>query len=185
MKGMPTGVYKHIPRGRLDTPRRVPIRVIGPSIAYLPLTQGFFAVIDAEDIERVSEYSWHVTSTAHYSPRYARAAKWIAPGKVDNFTLHRFLLGFPEQVDHKNGDGLHNWKGNLRKVTTIQNQQNAKRSSNNTSGFKGVCWHPQGWQARISINGKRTHLGFYATPAEAGAAIKRKRKEIHGEFARH
>lgn len=94
---MPIGVYQHKRGYRTSKPRRVAVQVIGPSIAYLPLTRGLFAIIDAEDVEKCSQWSWGATSTPHDSTTYARATERILEtGKVRSFTLHRFLLGFPE-----------------------------------------------------------------------------------------
>jgi hypothetical protein len=182
---MPTGVYVHKRGYKTDKPRRIAVRVIGPSIAYLTLTRGLFAVIDAEDIERVGAWSWNATQSPHDTTTYARTSEGIGNGGTKSFTLHRFLMGFPEcQIDHRNGNGLHNWKGNIRTSDASTNQFNSAKSKRNTSGFKGVCWHPQGWQARICIRGKRKHLGFFKTPEEAGRAYELSAKNLHGEFFR-
>ena len=55
-------------------------------------------------------------------------------------------------VDHKDGVGDNNTKRNLRDVTNAQNQQNRKISQNNALGVKGVCRHPYGFKASITLN---------------------------------
>jgi len=94
------------------------------------------------------------------------------------YRLHRlaflFMEGyFPEnQVDHKNGIVDDNSWENLREVSTACNQQNCKMSKNNKSGFNGVYWHKHAgkWYARIMINQKNIHIGYYATATDAAIA---------------
>jgi hypothetical protein len=82
----------------------------------IPLTQGKFAIVDAEDYERLSKYKWHVDKgdSTYY------AARGIV-GK--NFRMHREILNAPEGlvVDHRNHNGLDNRKKNLRLCTRSQN----------------------------------------------------------------
>ena len=162
-------------------PKREIIIPIGPSIAYVPLTDGYFSVIEVEDIPKINQWSWSTNNSPHNTTKYARSThgqKQVA--------LHRLIMDFPEGlVDHKNGNGLHNWKANLRIANHSTNQWNSRCHSDSTCGQKGVCLHRQGWMARISINGKRKHLGFFSSPEEAGEAYRNAAKELHGEFFRH
>lgn len=50
----------------------------------------------------------------------------------------------------------------------------------NTSGFKGVSFRKaQGkWTARLTIDGKRAHLGYFPTAEAAAAAIEAKKAEL-------
>ncbi len=43
---------------------------------------------------------------------------------------------------------------------------------NNTSGYKGVSYHKksQKWQAAIQVDGRKKHLGVFATAEDAGRA---------------
>lgn len=41
-------------------PKKPVIRVIGPSIAYVTLTMGKFALVDSDDADDLSLYNWHV-----------------------------------------------------------------------------------------------------------------------------
>lgn len=93
---------------------------------------------------------------------------------------------WPEnQIDHINGRRDDNRLCNLRLATRSENTRNAKRRSDNTSGFKGVGFHKaQGkWRARIKIDGRRKDLGRFDTPEEAHAAYCKAAAELHGEFA--
>jgi hypothetical protein len=91
-----------------------------------------------------------------------------------------------DQVDHINGVRSDNRICNLRAATHSQNAHNARHSSLNTSGFRGVhrVYGRDRWQARITFNGKRISLGVYQTPEEAHDAYRRASKQYHGEFGR-
>jgi len=43
-----------------------------------------------------------------------------------------------DQVDHEDGNGMHNWWNNLRLATQEKNQRNRKLQENNKSGVCGV-----------------------------------------------
>jgi hypothetical protein len=94
----------------------------------------------------------------------------------------------PGRLDHKDTNGDHNWIGNLRPATQVQNCGNRTISRHNTSGYKGVShgvgrYSKDKWRARIQMNGKRLFLGNYDTPQEAHAAYVKKARELYGEFA--
>lgn len=87
-------------------------------------------------------------------------------------------------VDHINGNPSDNRITNLRLATCTENQQNRGKSKNNTTGFKGVSRHRDGWQALISVSGKNKFLGRFATREEAAAVYNKAALHHHGEFAR-
>ena len=91
------------------------------------------------------------------------------------------------QIDHINGDILDNRIENLRLATYAENQWNAKKRIDNKSGVKGVCWHKvtKRWMAQIKQNKILYYLGVYETIKEAERVVKKKRLELHGEFARN
>ena len=86
-------------------------------------------------------------------------------------------------ADHKNHDTLDNRSRNLRQSTVATNMWNRPIRADNTSGFIGVNLRKGKWNARISVNGKRKHLGDFNTPEEAAHARDEAVKELHGEFA--
>jgi hypothetical protein len=90
-------------------------------------------------------------------------------------------------VDHINCDKADNRWANLRPANPSQNQGNSRKSSENTSGFKGVYWKKQSgkWVAQIGDRGGRQYLGSFDCPAEAHAAYLRAAQELFGEYARH
>jgi hypothetical protein len=101
------------------------------------------------------------------------------------FLMHKGYL--PKTVDHINGDKLDNRIENLRAATVGQNQHNRKTNANNTSGYKGVCWNKaqKKWAARITLERKNIHLGYFANVEEAAEVVRKAREELHGSFANH
>ena len=91
------------------------------------------------------------------------------------------------QVDHADGDRANNRVENLRLASQWENTHNSRRSLNNTSGVKGVCWDKrrEKWLARLSIDRKVRHLGYYECLGEAEEVVMRTRQECHGEFCNH
>lgn len=151
----------------------------------IPLSNGLVASVSDKDYERViSAGPWHATK-----PRggrvYAQRSIRRADGRRTTQKLHMFLTGWP-QTDHHDGNGLNNTRTNLRDATRTQNNANARRRADNTSGFKGVSWDSRisRWYARIHINGERRWLGYFADARSAALAYDSAARELFGEFAR-
>lgn len=76
------------------------------------------------------------------------------------------------QIDHINGNGLDNRWENLRHVSNLENSKNQKLAKNSSTGVSGVSWHKRlkAWQARISVNCERKHLGYFDSFTQASDA---------------
>jgi len=180
-------VLKH---GTTDLPDRDwsrpvrPVRVEG-SLAYITLTKGYEAIIDASDLPLVGDSNWIATVEDHTV--YACRSERI-DGVKRTIGMHRAIMGAVGniRVDHVSGNGLDNRRCNLRFATPSQNQFNSRRPSSNTTGFKGVYLRKDTlrWQAHITAYGKRHTLGCYDTAEEAHAAYVKASKVRHGEFRR-
>jgi hypothetical protein len=98
------------------------------------------------------------------------------------FYVHGYL---PQRLDHKDKIRFHNWIDNLRLCTVQQNNFNKSKQSNNTTGFKGVCFHKAAGKfvANIQINRKKCYLGLFDTAEEASAAYITASQKHFGEFA--
>ena len=165
-------------KGRKMTKIKRPIRICG-DVAYVPLTRGYEAIIDAADVPLVEGHNWHAKPGGNTV---------YAKGKFCNCTLllHRLIMEAPFgfSVDHKDGDGLNNKRCNMRIVTHSQNMHNMRINKNNTSGLKGVDLVSGKWRARIKLNRKTMNLGLFASPEEAHAAYCTASRKLHGEFGR-
>ena len=146
----------------------------------IPLTQGRFAIVDAEDYGRLNQYKWHVCKN--------RRAEYAVRGSgPKNIKMHRLLLNAPPHllVDHRDRNGLNNRKANLRLCTNKENTRNSRPNLKGSSRFKGVSWHKKTkkYNATIQKNGKRYSLGCYADEIEAAVVYDIKAMELFGEFA--
>lgn len=146
------------------------------------------AVIDDDDFDLVSRYSWHIHEQIRPGGRtagpYARTNIRIN-GKQRPILMHKLITGHAE-TDHKNHDGLDNRRSNLRDTTKRTNSQNRRPSiTPQSSSFKGVYWRPERkrWIAKIVVDGRRRQIGSFATEEEATRAYDVAAVEIFGEFA--
>ncbi len=167
-----------------------PIRIDG-CIAYVPLTKGYEAVIDAFMVDDIGKWNWQslVFRRADGSVWNVYAVRSaIIGGSLRKIYMHREIAKFPEgvHVDHINGDGLNNLSANLRAASATQNRCNSRRRITNQSGVKGVSWDPRlnKWRAVIMLRRKQYHLGLFEDKEAAAAAYAKGSAELHGEFGR-
>jgi len=89
-----------------------------------------------------------------------------------------------DEIDHINMIKIDNRIANLRQANSSENKINKGLQSNNTSGYKGVCWCKQHrkWVARCYAEGKPKHLGLFDNKIDAYTAYVCFAKQQHGEF---
>jgi AP2 domain len=156
---------------------------IGPSIAYVPLTQGLYALIDREDVPIVEGRNWYASKWKGGS--YARISSNHFGGK----NLHQLIpVDRPEFPfrDHRNGNGLDNRRANLRGATMAENVRNTGLRKPNKTGFKGIrlASDTGKWRAALKKNGKTYGGGSHIFAEEAARAYDRLASKHHGEFAK-
>ena len=148
---------------------------------------GYQAVLSDEDVDLAEKYWYPKESDGRLYPRNRRSVD----GQAKYEYMHRIVmarkLGRPltgrDQVDHINNNPLDNRRENLRLCTTQQNSHNRGPTQANKSGYKGVCWHPQGkWMAYIFVDGKNITLGYFDDPEEAACARDDTVREHQPEF---
>jgi hypothetical protein len=162
--------------------RRSVDRVIGPSIAYVPLTKGYYALIDSWRADFVETWNWY------YSDGRACRTPCVSE-KGRSMKLHAAL--FPcsaagQYRDHINGNSLDNRAANIRICTHQQNLFNTKRRTDNSTGYKGVSKISGSakFAAHIRINGKTRYIGTYITAQDAHKAYAKEAVRLFGEYSR-
>ena len=140
-------------------------------VAIFTTSQGIEFTVDAEDANRVSQYSWRIAGGGYVQG-------WVN-GKF--VYLHRFLLGVESDktsvVDHVNHDKLNNCRSNLRICSSQENNRNRK-------DVKGYSKTRNGkYASRITVDGKRINLGNYDTPEQANSIRVMAEKEFFGNFS--
>jgi hypothetical protein len=157
--------------------------IIDGDTAYIYMKHGYVAIIDAEDVQRVNEFTWCLGS---------RCVQTHTPGPPQKTLKLSRLILFGDKhatdkrfADHEDHNILNNRKYNLRPSSNQQNQQNRLPQKNSTSKHKGVCWHKRDekWMASIRNNGPPLFLGYFADEIMAARAYDEAAKKLHGEFA--
>ena len=137
-------------------------------------------IIDREDVDLIRYHKWRKDTNN-------RIITGNCTNKNPRRELSRFLLGVTDEnlvVDHKDGNPLNNRKSNLRICTQAENKMNLAMTTNNTSGFIGVCWDKQRkrWAPEIRCGHKRWHLGRFDKFEEAVYARYYAEVQLFGEF---
>jgi len=88
-------------------------------------------------------------------------------------------------VRHRNGKSDDNVQNNLHVCQRGDFNGNRAVTTRNTSGHRCVNYDKAKakWRARICVDGKWRHVGYFNDPETAGAAYWRAVKTIYGEFA--
>jgi hypothetical protein len=140
------------------------------------LARGETTLVDEEDWERVSEEhtkNWHL-GVRGYVMGWSKTLKKM-------IYLHQAIMREPPgpglTVDHIDQDPLNNLRTNLRWATKSLQMRNKRVWGK--SKFRGVCWHKSSkkWLARIKLDGKYKHLGYFLNEKDAARAVMRERKK--------
>lgn len=157
--------------------------------AVIPLTQGYVALVDAEDYEELSKFKWCAsrpgTRRNVYAVRYHRTEEGFTTVR-----MHNQIMG-GVGVDHITHDlvgfGLiDNRKANLRFASVAQQAANMRKKERPASSrYKGVTWNRRRglWQAQIKHRQKNHTLGCFADEREAALAYDQAATELFRDFA--
>lgn len=142
---------------------------------------GHNILVDDEDFERLSKYTWHVSKTNSNNSYAMRHGK--IDGKKTKVYLHRDVLGNPPNViiDHIDQNGLNCQKINLRISNKSQNNQN--RRPHGKVLYLGVSHHNDKFRMQIYHKGKR-HSKVCDTAEEAALMYNDLALRFYGDGAR-
>jgi hypothetical protein len=95
-----------------------------PDFKLIPLSKGYFALVDEADYERLSKYKWCVSigSGTGVKP-YAIRRQKLEDGRTIRVAMHREIMSCCPNlvVDHLDNNPLNNRKVNLECITPIEN----------------------------------------------------------------
>lgn len=152
-------------------------------LAFVPLTKGFEAVFDIDDVSIVEGYNWHA-SVEKYAIYAVRTV--VVDGVKCALGMHRAIMGAKtgELVDHRDRNGLNNQRSNLRIATREQNMWNRKTSRVSRGGLIGAHWDSDRncWSSVIQVNGRVKKLGRFKTAEEAHQAYVAAARRLQGDF---
>jgi hypothetical protein len=155
-----------------------PVRLEPPpppkeGLRYIALTKGKFATVDAADYEWLSQYRWHAT---------ASRGRYYAATVIDKkaVTMHRMIMNPPPGfvTDHIDGNGLNNYRENMRNCTRQQNRYNT-RPAGKRSRYVGVYPRRDKWFFRIKHNNRYHYGGPFDSEIEAAQARDQKAIALH------
>lgn len=153
------------------------------AFSYDPLTGDITRLVD-----RGKAKAGQVLNTKHNSGYLC--VRWGA-GRI--ILLHRLAWFLhtgeqpPVKIDHLDCDGTNNRWDNLRATDNSQNSCNARLSSRNTTGVKGLSRHSSGagWYCQIMSQGK-VHYKYFPEHERDNAIawLEALRPALHREYAR-
>lgn len=148
-------------------------------MAELLVSGNIIALVDDEDLERLSAHRWFIHSGGYAS---RQEGTWRKGRK--QIYMHQEVMG-GKIIDHINANKLDNRKANLRFATKGQNNANRGLLSNNTSGYKGVTWDKSRgkYQAYAWFQDKKYYLGRFDSILDAAKVVDDFNKKYFGEFA--
>lgn len=136
------------------------------------------AIVDDEDFEQISLYTWYLSEKGYAVAKPARRT----------IRMHRIIAKTPKGklTDHVNHDKLDNRRVNLRICNRQQNQQNRRKQEKPTSSiYKGVTWYKpyRKWAAKIDVHGKRTYIGYFDNERHAAMAYDIWARFLYKDFS--
>lgn len=161
----------------------------------ISLSKGYKTIVD-DNSEYLTNLKWHILprGTKLQPAIYAVHSQYRQDKSPFLIYMHRLImehhigrkLSRLEEIDHINHDSLDNRISNLRITTHQQNSFNKRRCNKPTSSKYGrITWDKQysKWRARLTLNGKRIHVGRFASEEEAAKAVDKAAIEYYGEYA--
>ena len=156
----------------------------------IQLTMGKEAIVDDEDYEGLIKFSWQAKlnrSGNWYAKRGVNPSKSSGVRKYRLIMMHQQILGIYDGIDHIDGDGLNNRRGNLRGADQSVNNQNKRKKPGASSRFIGVSWKPRchKWYAQIKVpKGPVQYLGVFEDEVEAAKAYDVAARSLYNGYVK-
>ena len=145
-------------------------------------------LVDDEDAWILEQKPWHF---AYGQKKLPFITVMVDPVKQHRRMLHHIVLCGENKcstacgIIHINGDTTDNRKSNLKKISFAFSQTMRANRTDTKSGYRGVYYRADNknlpWIAVVKCEGKRQHLGAYATKEEAAQIVDDFRREIYGD----
>lgn len=142
---------------------------------YISLTQGYLAIVDDEDYERINKNKWfaQVTKTGPHTT-HIHAARWSKGSPRSLIRMHHEVLcidvkelnKYLKLIDHENRNGVDNQKQNLKISNKSKNGQNSLRSIN----ASGIYYDKKRDRYKAFLLNPQRYIGTYRTYQEAKKA---------------
>jgi len=152
----------------------------------IELTRDAKTIVDDIDYVYLKEHKWFLGKNGRlrYAQRQIRDRVVLnkrGEKKCIHVSMHRVIMQAPKgvNIDHIDGDGLNNRRGNLRLSTHSQNLWNQRSKKR----FKGVFCAGKKWRVCITASGITHHLGSFTQEIAAAKEYDKLAKILHGEFA--
>jgi hypothetical protein len=161
--------------------------IITAKIKTIKLTKNKLALVDDEDFKYLSRWKWCVTNIG-YAVRSCPTYQRRNAKTTQHILMHREILkaGSGQLVDHINMNKLDNRRQNLRLCTQSENLRHRHKSKARiyTSQYKGVSFDKSRgkYEAYITINLKKLHLGRFNSEQEAAHAYNKASSKHYKEF---
>lgn len=160
-----------------------------PDYVVIPLTKGYFTIVDTRDARRIMRYKWHANVQRHRETGKilkVYAYRNAPEGHGRKIYLHRLIVkaGAAVVIDHFNGLSLDNRRKNLRATTNGGNNTNGGSRWRRTTYhglLRGVERRGNAFGGQIKCKGKTIRSKRrWNIPEPAHRWYLRKHKEVHG-----
>ncbi len=159
-------------------------------------TGRFSAIVDDEDFEYLSLFSWNAAIRREQERNmYVRARRTErSTGRTLIINMHyevwrragkKVPVGMTiDHIEPGEFGALDNRRSNLRIASKKDQQGNRRNALNNLSGLKGVTQHKNRWSAHLRIKGSTKYLGIFKASYDAAKAYDTAAVAYFGKFAR-
>jgi hypothetical protein len=135
----------------------------------IPLTKGKIALVDDEDYEDLSGYTWHAAFVnKHWTARRTQ----VADSKQSYIYMHRQILGAQkgEEVHHISDNHLDNQRANLKHYSEQELQHTRRKTNPRNTPTVNPEYHPRTGKAGFPVN---IYLGTFDAKDDAKEVYKK------------